>query len=64
MLEYVKIVLMKVSFDKKLFEKELKKALNFILPAEIQEFKDWCYQNFSKLYESVLNKYFQKVLVS
>jgi hypothetical protein len=58
MLEYVKTVLMKVSFDKKLFEKELRKALNLLLPSEIQEFKDWCYRKFSNSYEPVLNKYF------
>lgn len=58
MLEYVKTVLIKVSFDRKLFEKELRKALNLLLPSEIQEFKDWCYRKFSNSYEPVLNKYF------
>lgn len=58
MLEYVKTVLMKVSFDKRLFEKELRKALNLLLPAEIQEFKEWCYSKFANSYEPVLNKYF------
>ncbi|EKB50256.1 hypothetical protein [Cecembia lonarensis] len=58
MLEYVKTVLMKVSFDGRLFEKELRKALNLLLPAEIQEFKEWCYRKFSNNYEPVLNKYF------
>lgn len=58
MLEYVKTVLMKVSFDRRLFEKELRKALNLLLPAEIQEFKEWCYSRFSSNYEPVLDKYF------
>ncbi|MGY6742697.1 MAG: hypothetical protein ACXIUQ_08180 [Cecembia sp.] len=58
MLEYVKTVLMKVSFDSRLFEKELRKALNLLLPAEIQEFREWCYRKFSNNYEPVLNKYF------
>ena len=58
MLEYVKTVLMKVSFDRKLFEKELRKALNLLLPSEIQELKEWCYRKFSNSYEPVLNKYF------
>ena len=58
MLEYVKIILMKVSFDRRLFEKELRKALNLLMPTEILEFKDWCYRKFSGKYESVLDKYF------
>ncbi|MCH6202154.1 hypothetical protein MMU07_21430 [Aquiflexum sp. LQ15W] len=58
MLEYVKIILMKVSFDRRLFEKELRKALNLLMPTEILEFKDWCYRKFSGKYEPVLDKYF------
>lgn len=58
MLEYVKTILLKVSFDKRLFEKELRKALNLLMPAEIKEFRDWCYGKFSNRYEPVLNKYF------
>ncbi len=61
MMEYVKTILLKVSFDKKLFEKELRKGLNLLMPAEVQEFKDWCYRTFSKIYLSVLNKYFAKL---
>lgn len=61
MLEYVKTILMKVSFDGKLFEKELRKALNLLMPTEIQEFRDWCYRKFSSNYESVLDKYFIKL---
>jgi len=58
MLEYTKTILMKVSFDQKLFEKELRKALNLLLPSEIKDFRDWCYRRFSGRYEPVLNKYF------
>ena len=39
MLEYTKTVLNKVSFDTSLFCKELKKALNRLLPYEIEELK-------------------------
>lgn len=41
MLEYYKTVLQKVSFDVKLFSKELKKALSRLLPEEIEELKNW-----------------------
>ncbi len=41
MLEYYKTVLQKVSFDVKLFSKELKKAISRLLPDEIEELKKW-----------------------
>lgn len=57
-MEYVKTILLKVSFDGKLFEKELRKGLNMLVPEELQEFRKWCYGTFSKVYEPILNKYF------
>ncbi|MEN1785085.1 MAG: hypothetical protein AAGF77_08095 [Bacteroidota bacterium] len=44
MFEYTKTVLQKVSFDAKLFVKELKKALSRLLPEEIEELKIWLAQ--------------------
>ncbi len=44
MLEYTKTVLKKVSFDTKLFCKELKKAISLLLPHEIEELKEWLLQ--------------------
>jgi hypothetical protein len=44
MLEYSKTVLKKVSFDSKLFYKELKKAISNLLPEEIEELKFWLEQ--------------------
>jgi len=44
MLEYTKTVLKKVSFDTKLFSKELKKAISNLLPEEIEELKLWLKQ--------------------
>ena len=41
MLEYTKTVLKKVSFDTRLFCKELKKAILNLLPDEIEELKLW-----------------------
>lgn len=41
MFEYTKAVLKKVSFDVNLFCKELKKAMNRLLPYEIEELKIW-----------------------
>lgn len=41
MFDYTKAVLNKVSFDPTLFCKELKKALQRLLPHEIEELKIW-----------------------
>lgn len=58
MLDYVKMILTKVSFNKALFEKELRKALKILLPAEMPDFRRWCYQQFSRLYRRVLKRVF------
>ncbi|MEA1786037.1 hypothetical protein U1E44_08045 [Arenibacter sp. GZD96] len=44
MLEYTKTVLQKVSFDVKLFCRELEKAISRLLPEEIDELKLWLRQ--------------------
>ncbi len=44
MLEYTKTVLQKVSFDARLFSKEVKKAISRLLPEEIEELKIWLKQ--------------------
>jgi hypothetical protein len=58
MLDYVKMILLKVSFSKALFEKELRKALKQVLPADLPEFKTWCYQQFARIYRRVLKRVF------
>ena len=58
MLDYVKMILLKVSFSKALFEKELRKALTVLLPTEVPDFRNWCYQQFSRLYRKVLKRVF------
>ncbi|MFN8345480.1 MAG: hypothetical protein U0X91_10775 [Spirosomataceae bacterium] len=60
MLEFIKTVLVKVSFDRKLFEKELRKALKVLLPEDVKQLKLWCYEHFSDRYHFVLNRYFSK----
>lgn len=49
MLEYVKMILQKVSFDLSLFEKELQKSLSKYLNTEeeIASLKSWCYLHYS-----------------
>ena len=41
MFDYTKTVLRKVSFDSKLFCKELEKAISRLLPYEIEELRVW-----------------------
>ena len=61
MLDYVKMILLKVSFNKALFEKELRKALKVLVPAEVPDFRTWCYQQFSRLYRKVLRRVFSEL---
>ncbi len=58
MLDYAKMILLKVSFNKALFEKELRKALRMLLPAEVPDFRAWCYQQFASVYRGVLQRVF------
>ena len=62
MLEYIKTILQKVSFDKSLFEKELLKAIKMLVPDELKELKSWCYKQFGKIYRVVLNRCFSRVV--
>lgn len=51
MLEYVKTVLLKVSFDQALFEKEMKKARKYLSASELQELKVWAEQQFGDVHQ-------------
>jgi len=57
MLNYFKTVLAKVSFDARLFEKELRKAIKTLMVDELQELRVWCYANFGN-HEAILNRCF------
>ncbi|GAB3537215.1 hypothetical protein GCM10027443_29710 [Pontibacter brevis] len=63
MLEYEKTILLKVSFDKTLFEKELRKAFRFLGKEELRQLKQWCYEKFSGMYLLTLNRVFAKTQV-
>lgn len=41
LLEYTKLILEKVSFDKQIFKRELQKANKFLLPHERSELIGW-----------------------
>lgn len=58
MLEYFKTILSKVSFDKRLFEKELRKAIKTLVPKEIIILKEWCYKQYGNQYQPILQACF------
>jgi len=58
MLNYVKTVLARVSFDAKLFEKELRKAIKMLIADEIQDLRNWCYANYGDEPGAILNRCF------
>ncbi|MEY4571439.1 MAG: hypothetical protein RLZ10_650 [Bacteroidota bacterium] len=59
MLELTKKILRNVSFDQKLFRKELIKSLRWIREGEeLQNFKNWCNQEFGSIYPTILNEVF------
>ncbi len=61
MLEFKKRILLKVSFDLSLFEKELKKAFDWLNSADLEQLKLWCYVNFGGRYKPVMDKVFLNV---
>lgn len=58
MLDYIKLILLKVSFSRSLFEKELRKALRQVSPADFAELKTWCYAQFGRIYRRILKATF------
>jgi hypothetical protein len=58
MLNYFKSILTRVSFDAKLFEKELLKAIKSLVAEEIMELQTWCYNNFGEQHGLILNRCF------
>ncbi len=50
MLEYCKMILVKVSFDPGLFRTELNKAVKELVVDEVMELKKWCVETFGITY--------------
>ena len=61
MLDYFKSILTRVSFDARLFEKELLKAIRTLVVNEVQELRIWCYANFRVEHGAILNRCFVTV---
>ena len=61
MFEYTKEILTKVSFDKVLFRKELKKAVKWLKSEERRMLMLWCITTFGHRYMDVITEVFKKV---
>jgi hypothetical protein len=62
MLKYTKTILSKVSFDKELFKKELKKSIQWLKRDEIIALQAWCVLNFGAIYHDVISEVFKAYL--
>jgi hypothetical protein len=62
MLEMCKEVLTKVSFDRFLFKKELQKAIRWIKGDELDRLKQWCLDQFGKMYHDIIVSSFKPVM--
>jgi hypothetical protein len=61
MLEYTKLVLQKVSFNRELFSKELRKAFKWLQKDELVILQAWCIVTFSDSYHDVISEVFRNV---
>jgi len=62
MMEFSKQVLQKVSFDKRLFKKELLKARRWLGQHDQLVLKAWCLATFGHVYKDVIIEVFQTTL--
>lgn len=54
MLDFCKEILLKVSFDRFLFRKELNKAIKRLGADELRSFYQWCLDQFGSLYGDII----------
>jgi hypothetical protein len=59
MFELTKKILVKVSFDPLLFQKELNKAIRWMTNTEeMQRLREWCLVEFGTIYPTIVQKAF------
>lgn len=61
MYELSKTVLERVSFDKSLFKKELRKALRYLSLDEMKKLKLWAIASFGHIYSDVIIETFESI---
>jgi hypothetical protein len=62
MYELSKQILEKVSFDRKLFKKELIKAINWLKDEEKMLLRMWCIATFGNVYGDVIREVFKNTV--
>jgi len=62
MMEFSKQVLQKVSFDRRLFKKELIKARRWVGQHDQLVLKAWCLATFGHVYKDVIVEVFEKTM--
>ncbi|MEO8588454.1 MAG: hypothetical protein ABI432_03725 [Flavobacteriales bacterium] len=62
MMEFSKQVLQKVSFDRRLFKKELIKARRWVGQHDQLVLKAWCLATFGHMYKDVIVEVFEKTM--
>ena len=55
MLEYQKMILEKVSFDKNIFKKELKKSIKWLQGEELKKLIHWVWNKFGLTHADAIN---------
>lgn len=59
MFELTKKILVRVSFDPQLFQKELTKAIRWMTDTEeVQRLREWCIKEFGAIYPGIVHKAF------
>jgi len=58
MLDFCKQILLKVSFDRQLFRKELTKMISMLKGDEVILLKVWCLATFGAQYQDVIQEVF------
>lgn len=61
MLDFSKMILTKVSFDPKLFHKELRKLLLWLGDdkEEVENLYEWCSENYGDIYGEIISEEFK-----
>ena len=61
MLKYTETVLQKVSFNRELFKKELRKSIKWLKRDEVILLQAWCIINFGNVYQDVISEVFNSI---